>query len=112
VVRVVRTRARLERPGQPPRRQEGWHVFEIDGVFELGAITHPLDWFGGHVPAAFGRTVPGYSGSGPVFASDEAVWRHVADRARGGNALHRRALDFLEARAPEERETIRSATGH
>ena len=60
----------------------------------------------------FGRAVPGYRGSGPVFASDEDAWRHVAGRARGGNALHRRALDFLAARAPEEREAIRATTGY
>ncbi len=91
---------------------EGWHVFEIDGVFELGAIAHPQDWFGGEVPAAFGRTAPGYPETGPVFAVDEEVWRHVAGQARGGNALHRRALDFLAAHAPEERESIRVATGY
>lgn len=91
---------------------EGWHVFEMDGLFELGAISHPEDWFGGNVPAAFGRAVPGYGGTGPVFAADEDVWRHVAGRAQGGDALHRRALDFLAAHAPEERESIRAATGH
>ena len=92
---------------------EGWHVFAIDGVFELGAVAHPAEWFGGDVPPVFGRAVPGYRGSGPVFASDEEAWRHVAERARGGGGgLHRRALDFLASRAPEEREAIRAATGY
>lgn len=90
---------------------EGWHVFEIDGVYELGAISQPAEWFGGDVPPAFGWAVPGHRGSGPVFARDEDAWRHVAELARGGNALHRRALHFLAARAPEEREAIRAATG-
>lgn len=91
---------------------EGWQVFAVDGVYEIGSIADPDHWFNGAVPAGFGRCVPGYAGLGPVFDSDESAWRHVAERARGGSALHRRALDFLAAHAPEERASIHALTGY
>ena len=91
---------------------EGWQIFEQDGLYELGPVAHPEHWFKGEVPPAFGREVAGYKGIGPVFPSDGDAWRHVAERAREGGALHRRAQHFLAAHGPEEREAIRSLTGY
>lgn len=42
-----------------------------------------------------------------VFASDEAAWRHVWEKAEAGSALHVRALAFLKKHSPIEHADIR-----
>lgn len=79
--------------------REGWDLFECSGsdhgVVQLQRIDHPDEVEGAPNPYP--------------FADDEDVWRHVKVRAAAGSELHRKALDALRVRNPEELERIERA---
>ncbi len=71
---------------------EGWDLFECSrpdhGVFQLQRFDCPEEW------SRYPEPYP--------FEDDEAVWRHVRQRASQGSALHQKALKVLKAGNPEE----------
>lgn len=78
-----------EKPAWADDRQateEGWGIFETNGrsPFELQRI----------------------EGRSPIFESDEAAWKFVADKAAAGALYHQKALYFIRDHSPAEFKQI------
>lgn len=75
---------------------EGWDIFEScgpHGPYELCVLEEP-------------ELLPELGFNEKKFADDNAVWEYVFQKYKEGSWLHRKALEFLYERNPQEYAAI------